>query len=132
MIRKTILGFAFLVFISMFFLPGCNNETSTEAPEAVLDYLNALVEMDEIGMINKSCANWEEDAGLEHKSFAAVKLSLENPDCQVTGEQDGYILVNCTGMIIANYGAEDLEIDISKQTYRVLQEGGEWRMCGYH
>ena len=132
MIRKTILGFAFLVFISMFFLPGCNNETSTEAPEAVLDYLNALVEMDEIGMINRSCANWEEDARLEHKSFAAVKLSLENPDCQVTGEQDGYILVNCTGMIIANYGAEDLEIDISKQTYRVLQEGGEWRMCGYH
>ena len=88
--------------------------------------------MDEIAMINNSCADWEEDARLEHTSFAAVKLSLENPDCRVSGEQDGYILVNCTGKIIANYGAEDLEIDISKQIYRVLEEGGEWRMCGYH
>lgn len=116
----------------MLLLPGCNNEASQEAPQAVMDYLNALVAMDEIALINKSCAEWEEEARLEHKSFAAVKSTLENPDCQVTGEQDGYVLVNCTGKIIANYGAEDLEIDISRQTYRVLAEGGEWRMCGYH
>ncbi len=124
--------FILLFLTAMLLLPGCNNEASQEAPQAVMDYLNALVAMDEIALINKSCAEWEEEARLEHKSFAAVKSTLENPDCQVTGEQDGYVLVNCTGKIIANYGAEDLEIDISRQTYRVLEEGGEWRMCGYH
>ncbi|MFN2158611.1 MAG: hypothetical protein ACK2U3_09240 [Anaerolineales bacterium] len=131
MVKSRIRVVILLFFVSILALPGCNGDSSEKAPTAVLDYLKALVEMDEVALINRSCADWEEDARLELKSFAAVKSSLENPDCQVTGEQDGYVLVNCTGKIIANYGAEDLEIDISKQTYRVLEEGGEWRMCGY-
>ena len=132
MVRLTFRDFVISLFLSTLLLTGCNNEASQDPPKAVLNYLEALISMDEIAMINGSCAEWEEDARLEHKSFAAVKLTLENPDCQVSGEQDGFILVNCTGKIIANYGAEDLEIDISKQTYRVLEEGGEWRMCGYN
>ena len=34
-------------------------------------------------------------------------------------------------LIIANYGAEDLEIDVAEQAYRTVQEGGQWRVCGY-
>jgi hypothetical protein len=25
-----------------------------------------------------------------------------------------------------------LQIDVAEQTFRVIQEGGDWRVCGYH
>ena len=33
--------------------------------------------------------------------------------------------------IVANYGNEVLELDLSERSYQVVEEGGEWRMCGY-
>ena len=39
-------------------------------------------------------------------------------------------LVNCTGKIIASYNNEDQELDLSVRTYQVVQEGGDWLVCG--
>ena len=124
--KYLILGYFLIVLLS-----SCTPETSEDAPSAVIGYLESLVAMDENRMIHYSCGAWEEQARLEHKSFAAVKANLESPDCQLSGETNGFTLVKCTGKIIANYGAEDLEIDLAERTYRVIQEAGEWRMCGY-
>ena len=118
-----------LLFVLL--LSACSGNASEAAPSAVIGYLEALVAMDENGMINYSCAAWEEQARLEFKSFAAVKANLESPSCQVSGEGEGYTPVSCTGKIIANYGAEDLEIDLADRIYKVIEDGGEWRMCGY-
>ena len=82
-------------------------------------------------MINHSCSDWESQAKLELNSFAAVEASLENLTCEISGQEGEYTLVDCRGIIIANYGAEVLEIDLQERTFQVLQEGGEWRMCGY-
>ncbi len=127
MIKKILKpGLLFVILIS-----ACTAETSKAAPSAVIGYLEALVAMDENGMINYSCGSWEEQAHLEFNSFAAVKANLESPNCQVSGKGDGFTLVSCTGKIIANYGAEDLEIDLADRIYKVVEEGGEWRICGY-
>jgi len=118
--------------VAILMLPGCVSvNPSQAAASAVEQYFNKLVEKDENGMINSSCAAWEENARLEYNSFAAVGLNMEGLNCQDTGEASDYVIVSCEGIIIANYGAEDLEIDIAERNYRVVQEGGEWRMCGY-
>jgi len=112
------------------FLAGCSSSGS--AADAVTGYLEALVARDHNRMSNLSCAAWEPQAKLEYDSFAAVKLNAKNLECKQTGQDQDYTLVTCTGTIIANYGAEDLQIDVAGRTYQVVQEGGEWRMCGYH
>lgn len=83
-------------------------------------------------MIAFSCAEWEAKAREEYNAFAAVNLSLESLSCRQTGEDGEDALIACSGKIIANYGSEDLEIDVAERTYRVVQEGSEWRMCGFH
>ena len=103
-------SFLVLSILILFFIPACASNASNDPTSAVIGYLEALVTLDENKMINNSCSDWEEQARLEHKSFAAVKADLVSPSCSVTGESSDYTLVSCTGKIIANYGAEDLEI----------------------
>ena len=57
-------------------ISACTAETSNPAPSAVIGYFVALVAKDENGMINYSCAAWEEQARLEFNSFAAVEENL--------------------------------------------------------
>ena len=111
---------------------GCaSNKTQDLAAASVETYLEALIAKDVNTMINQSCGSWEEDARLEYQSFAAVEVSLEDLDCQTGRQQAGFTLVSCTGRIVANYGAEDLIIELSERQYKVAEEGGEWRVCGY-
>jgi hypothetical protein len=114
------------------FLAACGTaERSNPAATAVQDYLAALVQKEENNMISLSCADWERQAKLEFDSFAAVKVALEGPDCSVSGQDGKTTLVKCNGKIIASYGEEDLVIELGDRTYQVVNEGGEWRMCGY-
>lgn len=129
----TIWRISLIASILLIILVACNSAAQTTDPaKAVEGYLAALVERDLNQMINRSCADWEAQARVEYDSFAAVKLNLQDLQCQTSGQEGEYTLIACTGSIIANYGAEDLQIDVANQTYRVRQEGGEWRMCGYH
>lgn len=126
-------GILTLPILLAILLTGCAGATSQQAaPAAVQAYLQALVlDRDLNQVIGLSCAAWEADARTEFNSFAAVKSTIEGLDCQETAQEDGASLVSCTGVIIANYGAEDLRIELAGRTYRVVYEGGEWRMCGY-
>lgn len=111
---------------------GCSSPgQSGGAPEAVESYLQALVKQDLNQMIAASCSDWEAQAKVEHDSFAAVKLELKELQCQEVGSDGDIRLVDCSGSIVANYGAEDLEIDIAGRTFQVASEGGVFRMCGY-
>lgn len=105
---------------------------SSGGPEAIESYLEALVARDLNQMINYSCSEWEDDARQEFDSFAAVTgVSLEDVTCTEGEQSSDYIVVNCTGRIIADYGAEDLVIDLHERPFRVVNQGGEPRMCGY-
>lgn len=122
-----------LILLIGAFLAGCGGaDKGAGAAGAVEAYLQALAARDLNQMISNACAAWEAQAKLEYDSFAAVKLELKDVSCQTTGEDQGYTLVACSGSIIANYGDEDVQIDVANQTFQVIQEGGDWRVCGYH
>lgn len=124
--------FAFLSSLLVLgMLAACGSAPESGPAEAVSAYHQALVDKDADRLATLSCAVWEAQAMNELASFGAVEATLEDLACQVAGEAEGYTLVNCSGVIRANYGAEVLEIDLSGRTYQAAFEGGEWRMCGY-
>jgi hypothetical protein len=110
---------------------GCSGSSSDAAAAAIENYLDALVSKDAPRLVNASCAAWEVDANLELDSLAAVTVNLRDMDCQVSGQDGEVTLVSCTGALVANYEGEDQELLLSDRVYQVIQEGGEWRMCGY-
>ena len=40
-------------------------------------------------------------------------------------------VVSCEGNIIATYSGEDAPFPLNARQYLSVEEGGEWRMCGY-
>jgi hypothetical protein len=130
LINHRALWIAGLVFA--FLLAGCSQQSqSSGAVKVVESYVQALVAKDPSLVSSLSCADWEEQALLEVDSLEAVETSLDNLSCQEAGTDGEATLVNCTGKIVMSYNGENQEIDLSKKTYRTLQEGGDWRMCGY-
>jgi hypothetical protein len=121
--------FVLLVILAALSLTACasNNDAAANAVE---DYLNALVAKDADRLATLSCGDWEEDALLELDSFQAVTARLEGLACEQTGTDGTTALVLCNGKIIATYDTEDQELDLSVRTYQVVQEGGEWLVCG--
>jgi hypothetical protein len=122
-----------LVFLALalgLLLAACG--ASTDAPaQAVENYLNALVNKDSDRLSALSCAEWEPQALLELDSLQAVETRLEGLVCTSTTEEDGSVSVNCVGKILATYNGEDQELDLSVRTYVVVEQGGEYLVCGY-
>ncbi|HLO15363.1 MAG TPA: hypothetical protein VK206_11070 [Anaerolineales bacterium] len=100
------------------------------ASKAVEDYLTALVDKDADRLATLSCSKWEDSALLELDSFQAVTPRLEGMACGQSGTDGDTALVTCNGKIIATYNNEDQDLDLSVRTYQVVQEGGEWVVCG--
>lgn len=122
--------FVFLIILLFMLVSACNNNQNS-ASTSVEEYFNALVNRDENKLINYSCADWESDARSEFNSFSAVSVSLENLNCQETGQDEEFTVISCKGVITANYGNEVLEIHLEDQNYLSIFDAGEWRMCGY-
>jgi hypothetical protein len=101
------------------------------AAKAVEDYLTALVNKNANALSTISCADWESNAILELDSLQAVATRLENLSCAVTGTNGTTKLVVCQGKIIATYNSEDQQFDLSVRTYQVVNQGGNYLICGY-
>jgi galactitol-specific phosphotransferase system IIB component len=110
---------------------GGGSGTSDQAPKAVEAYLQALVSQNADKLANLSCKDWEKNATMELDSFQAVSATLEGLTCKQSGSEGNNILVTCQGKIVATYNNEKQDLDLSGRTYKVAQEGGEWRVCGY-
>ena len=110
-------------------LVGC--QAAGSPSDVVEDYLQAVVDGDWTRAVNLSCAAWEEGARTEANSFESVEAWLEGVSCSASGEEADTQLVACQGVIMATYGDEDQELPLKDRVYRVVLEGGEWRMCGY-
>ena len=119
----------FMVF-AVLSLSACASSSDNASAKAVEDYLNALIAKDANRLTTLSCGEWEEDALLELDSFQAVTARLDGLACEQTGTDGDTALVLCSGKIIATYNEEDQELDLSVRTYQVVQEGGEWLVCG--
>jgi hypothetical protein len=116
------------IFISSALLAACSG--SSNAAPAVESYLKALVAKDADRLSALSCADWESKATDELNSFEGVSAKLSDLACQQTGTEGEQALVKCTGKIIATYGNEDQEIDLSVRTYVLVKQSGEWLVCG--
>lgn len=112
-------------------LSACSGKTADPAARAVENYLNALVNKDSNRLSALSCANWESNALLELDSLQAVKTRLDGLTCKTTGANGTTSDVNCEGKILATYNNEDQTLDLSVRTYQVVQQGGEYLVCGY-
>jgi hypothetical protein len=105
--------------------------SNTDAPvKAVENYLNALVNKEADKIPTLVCGDWEEDALIELDSFQAVTARLEGLSCSQTGTDSDTALVLCTGNIVASYNNEDQQLDLSTRTYQVVQQSGDWLVCG--
>lgn len=119
----------FISLLAVLVLAACSSNSDAPA-RAVEGYLNALVAKDADRLPTLVCGDWEEDALIELDSFQAVEARLEDMACQQSGTDGDTALVDCTGSIIATYNDEDQELDLSVRTYQVIQEGGDWLVCG--
>ncbi len=120
-----------LILLLALTLSACSGAAQSGPGAAVLSYLQALIDRDSARLAALSCPDWEAAAQLELESFAAVTVTLEEASCQESGADGETTLVSCTGKIVANYGNEVLELDLAERTYQVVQQGGDWLMCGY-
>jgi hypothetical protein len=126
--RCVCLGFLMLVV----FLTACGASSEKSGASAAVEaYVQALTAGDANALANVSCSTWESNAKTELESFAAVTVSLQDMQCKKDSQDGDTTLVACTGKIVANYGTEVLEINLSDRIYQVVSEGGEWRVCGY-
>ncbi len=122
--------FLLVLFVASILLTACS-PSSTDAPaKAVENYLNALVAKDADRLPTLVCGDWEDDALIELDSFQAVTATLENVSCAQTGTDGDTALVLCSGNIVASYNNEDQRLDLAVRTYQVVNEGGDWLICG--
>jgi hypothetical protein len=126
--RKTVL--ILFILLANILLTACGTSNTDAPAKAVETYLNTLVAKDADRLPTLVCGNWEDDALLELDSFQAVDARLDNAVCQQTVTEGDTSLVSCTGSIVLTYDGEDQNLDLSTRTYQVVQEGGDWLVCG--
>ena len=120
-----------LLCVSALLLSACGGKAADPASKAVEDYLNVLVAKDSTRLSALSCKDWESNALMELDSLQAVKTRLEGVTCKSSGTTGTTTQVNCKGKLIATYNGEDQTLDIASRTYQVVQQGGEYLVCGY-
>ena len=126
---KPIPYYLLLAIFSVFLLSACQSGSGGDA--AIEAYIQALVEKDEDTLINLSCNAWEEGARTDARAYDGVETRLEGLACDTSSTTNGEAVVTCTGTIIGTYNGEDRPIDLAARDFIAIEEGGEWRMCGY-
>lgn len=119
-----------IVILVVPLLSACSSSKHPSA-RAVEDYLTALSAKDVNTLTVLSCADWESSALLEYDSMQAVDTRLEGLSCEPSGTDGDTHLVQCQGKLLATYNGEDQEFDLSVRTYEVVQQGGDYLVCGY-
>jgi hypothetical protein len=120
-----------IVLLLLLTLAACSGDPAAPptpdnaAGDAVQRYLQARIDGDADALARLLCAEREGDARREAASFAAVEASLRDVTCTFDAATT---TVTCTGAIVAIYDGEGRDIEIPR--YRVVQEDGEWKVCG--
>ncbi len=114
------------LLILMMTLAAC----ASNDPAAIIEsYLQARVASDTDAVRNLSCAAHEADALAQADSFRSMNAELQDMACQASGENDDFTLVECEGKIVTTYANGEVR-EWELGSYQVVQEDGEWRMCG--
>lgn len=119
-----------LIFLLAISLGACSRTPADDPAKNVAAYWQALIKQDAARLSSLSCAAYESTALTTMESFQSVEVVIHDLTCVTADASTDSATVNCTGSIVASYGAEDLTIDLSTRSYNVVKENGEWRMCG--
>ena len=60
-----------------------------------------------------------------------MNAELQGMSCRQSGQEGDYTVIECEGKIVTVYNGETREWDLGAFPYRMIQEGGDWKMCGY-
>lgn len=121
--------FLLAVFLGAILLPACSGAGDASV-QVVQKYLQAMVSGDSAQTTKLACKDFEDQAAKDADSFTGVKASLEGAACKKSGSDQGAELVSCTGKISATYGNEQQQFDLAGPTYKVVQQSGDWLVCG--
>jgi hypothetical protein len=114
-----------------FFLTGCQGGGPSGAASAIQKYLQARAASDVDQMTLLSCPAWEGQARVEAASFKSMNAKLDGVTCQVSGSDGGTTLVTCQGHITTTYQGEARQWTVGDHPFKVVQQDGQWLMCGY-
>jgi hypothetical protein len=117
--------------LGVFFLLGGLLVACAEAgdpAQTVEDYLQARLAGDVDAMRGLSCAAWEGQVEIQAESFRSLRASLADMACAQSGTEGDFTLVTCEGRITIDYNGELRDFPL--ETYRLVQEDGEWKFCG--
>jgi hypothetical protein len=118
-----------IVVLIAVFLTACSSGSSPD--QTVENYLQAVVDKDAVQVSSLSCGDWETSALMMMDSFQNVSAEIQDLTCAEAGANpDGMTVVSCTGKIVASYGDELQEFDLSVQDYLLQDLNGEWLVCG--
>jgi hypothetical protein len=119
------------LFISLSLILSACGAGDSGASQTVEGYITAIASKDEAGLISNSCADYEDDALLILDSLELVEVSLaDGVACEAVGADGDTTLVNCNATLQMSYGGEPQTLDFSKITYEVINENGNWLVCG--
>ncbi len=119
-----------IILLTALLLTACAN--AGPGPEKTVEaYLNAIVSADENKITTLSCADWEDSALLELDSFQGVEVSLVDLQCKQSGTDGDTALVNCSGHFLTSYNGEETEVKLDARHFELVQQNGEWLVCGY-
>jgi hypothetical protein len=116
----------FLVLSMIVLVAACSQTSDPGA--AMVKYLEARAAADANAIRGLSCAAWESQAAMQADSFRSMNAELQDVTCQQSGTDGDATLVTCDGKIVTSYNGENREWALG--TYRMVQEDGEWKMCG--
>jgi len=101
------------------------------AADGTLAYLEALAKKDKNAVVSLTCKAWEDQAILEVDALMSVGSELKEVNCREVGQEGDVVMVVCSGNLNLTYNDEIRSIDLSKRTYSMVMEDGQWRMCSY-
>jgi hypothetical protein len=105
--------------------------TPHPAVDVIEQYLAARARVDTAAVEGLACAAWKPQARTEAASFRSMNAELVNVACAVTGTDGDAALVQCQGKIVTHYSGQTRDWPQDRFTYRVVNESGAWKMCGY-
>ena len=112
-------------------LSGCGSQNESNAAAATENYIIALAKKDKSQVVGLSCKEWEESATLEVDALLSVDAEVTGLNCEIDGEDNKGTYVVCSGSLDLTYSDEIRAIDLSRRTYTLRQEDGQWRICSY-
>jgi hypothetical protein len=128
--KRLLLKTGLLGLALAFFLTGCQGGQSGAA-SAIQKYLQARAASDVDQMSLLSCPAWEAQARVEAASFKSMNAKLDGVTCQVSGSDGSSTLVTCQGHIVTTYQGEARQWTVGDHPFKVVQQDGQWQMCGY-